>query len=364
MATTITQSPTGQGALSRSPILYKVKETAATPDYRAFIDVYVTEGAGISGTPVRLTADFDAGNEATFDVSDIVRAQLTHRSDLGAVPSASPVSANAGKYVTISAGYIDDNNLAFPDQATSTPTKVYDGYLEYGQSPFAVMGPKATSLVDGQKVRIPRSAVSWYLPIQNSTTTIVQWDGTTISQGAADTSASNDGRYLQLLGNGIDTTNKVGLLINSGGSVINIDIEFVDVCRYDIYELMFLNKQGFFETIFMYGESGEGVKRVTDKVYTATQPASAAPSRRTYNVNSRGMMTLNTSYLHESNNHLIEELITSELITLVRINDTYQGRPLTLDTKSVQFDKAYDSKLINYTISFSEAFDKVRTYWL
>ena len=69
---------------------------------------------------------------------------------------------------------------------------------------------------------------------------------------------------------------------------------------------------------------------------------------------------MNTGYLNDDYNQVIEELLLSEQVYYTQITDTAEVViPIIPVTKSVTYLTQLNDKLINYTIEFENAFDKI-----
>ena len=77
---------------------------------------------------------------------------------------------------------------------------------------------------------------------------------------------------------------------------------------------------------------------------------------RQFQVTGKEKIQMNTGFIDESFNEVIRQLMLS---VQVWVYDGTEVKPITLDTKSVQFKTSVNDKLINYTFDFSYAFNKV-----
>ena len=79
-------------------------------------------------------------------------------------------------------------------------------------------------------------------------------------------------------------------------------------------------------------------------------------SIRQFHVTGKEKIQMNTGFIDESFNEVIRQLMLSEQVW---VYDGSEVKPITLDTKSVQFKTSVNDKLIDYTFDFSYAFNKV-----
>ena len=82
---------------------------------------------------------------------------------------------------------------------------------------------------------------------------------------------------------------------------------------------------------------------------------------RTLNLMGKESITLNTDYIDESCNEHIKQLMLSEQVWMTRLTDEEKIVPLKVKTRSLQMKKGVNDKLIQYTMEFDVAADKINT---
>jgi hypothetical protein len=80
---------------------------------------------------------------------------------------------------------------------------------------------------------------------------------------------------------------------------------------------------------------------------------------RTLNLVGNDTITLNTDYIDESCNDHIKQLMLSEQVWMTRLTDEEKVVPLKLKSNSLQIKKKVNDKLIQYTMEFDVASDKI-----
>ena len=141
-------------------------------------------------------------------------------------------------------------------------------------------------------------------------------------------------------------------------------ISITNVCepKFTPYKITFVNKYGAFEDLYMFKKTTEQLnvnsdlyKRNTIANSTATYNTSEGQRTR-YNVNGVTNIKLNTGFIIENMNTTIEELFLSENVWIRYENKTL---PILPKSQSLDFKTSLNDKLINYTIDFEFAFDKI-----
>jgi len=137
-----------------------------------------------------------------------------------------------------------------------------------------------------------------------------------------------------------------------------------NVCepKFTPYKVTFVNKYGAFQDIYFFKKTTEQFD-VTKEQYktnsintsTVTYDTYAVQSQM-YNVNAKSKLTLNTGFIKEDFVSSVEELLLSENVWI-----RYEGKTLPINTltNSMQKKNHLNDKLIDYTVEFEFAFDKI-----
>lgn len=141
-------------------------------------------------------------------------------------------------------------------------------------------------------------------------------------------------------------------------------IKVNNVCepKFTPYKVTFLNRMGVYEDIYFFKKTSESFN-VTDEKYkrntvnnTSLTYALNESQQQRYNANATKSITLNTGFINEDSNSRIEELFLSEYCWIRYESDTL---PLIPKSKSMNIKTVLNDKLINYTIDFDFAFNKI-----
>jgi hypothetical protein len=76
-----------------------------------------------------------------------------------------------------------------------------------------------------------------------------------------------------------------------------------------------------------------------------------------FDLTAKDSITLNSGFVNETQSSVIEELLLSEEVWLSI--DTTSPIPVNVKTKSAEYKTDLNEKLINHTIDFDYAFDKI-----
>jgi hypothetical protein len=137
-----------------------------------------------------------------------------------------------------------------------------------------------------------------------------------------------------------------------------------NVCepKYTPYKITFINKLGALQDLYFFKKATETFN-VTDEKYRRNNINTASLSYNTYsgqqqrqNVNGTTSLSLNTGYVREDFNSAIEELFLSENAWIRFENKTL---PIIAKSKSFTHKTVLNDKLINHTVNFDFAFNKI-----
>ena len=137
-----------------------------------------------------------------------------------------------------------------------------------------------------------------------------------------------------------------------------------NVCepKYTPYKVTFINKLGALQDLYFFKKSTETFS-VTDEKYKRNNIVASTISYNTYsgqqqrqNVNGTTSLSLNTGYVKEDFNSAIEELFLSENAWI-----RFEGKtlPIIAKTKSYTEKTVLNDRLINHTVDFDFAFNKI-----
>jgi hypothetical protein len=128
-----------------------------------------------------------------------------------------------------------------------------------------------------------------------------------------------------------------------------------DECKYTPVECTFINRYGGWEFLTFFKAQTNSVS-VKGTDYKLTQSAinynTAIGQFKTFNINGKQTVKLNTGWVDENYSELITDLLLSETVLL-------DGKPVTIKTQSSDFKTNLKDKNINYEIEFEYAFNLI-----
>lgn len=285
-------------------------------------------------------------NNIVFEIAEIVRDYIDVSFNNDYVSNTI--------WVTTVAGLVDDTDTVFTYGSPVTNTSLaFDGYGFYEDE----INPQLTAfdLISSSTIYLPENTAG-KLPVYKETTGSVVIDSVTTTITNPNTNVKI--QYIDIPAN----TNTIA--VKDSGGTTQKTITVVNVCepKFTPYKVTFINRYGAFQDLYAFKKTTESFD-VTDEKFkrniisssTVTYGVSQAQQTR-YNINATSSITLNTGFIKEDMNETIEELFLSENIWI-----RYNGKtlPIIPKTKTLQFKTVLNNKLIDYTIDFEFAFDKI-----
>ncbi|QDP60743.1 MAG: hypothetical protein Unbinned3528contig1000_23 [Prokaryotic dsDNA virus sp.] len=146
-----------------------------------------------------------------------------------------------------------------------------------------------------------------------------------------------------------------------------------DTCKkFDNVEVYFINKQGAIQraNFFLKSTQTLNVTKETFKSNTLTTAANYSKNNHQYktrNINSRQSLTINSGYVPDDFNQLIEEIYASSRVWINGSaiggdgNTRAQYYPVIVESKSVTFQTSLNNRLANYELQLIYAYDRINT---
>lgn len=146
-----------------------------------------------------------------------------------------------------------------------------------------------------------------------------------------------------------------------------LKVKTFDCSKYEPIRVTFVNKYGALQDLYFTRRNNESLN-IKKEDYKASVMDFANFSydtsehqMRTLNLVGNESVTLNTDYIDESCNEHIRQLMLSEQVWMTRLTNEEKIVPLKVKTQSLQLKKRVNDKLVQYTMEFDVAVDKINT---
>lgn len=319
---------------------------------RVEVDLYIWEGLiGNQPTVPQYEinkARIDTHNNITLEIGELVRDYLELSFNDDYVSETRWVRAVV-EYYDESDNYYTYSN---PEVFTYIATDGY-GYFEDGTNPEL----SRHALISSNNIYLPESTAG-KLPIFAEGVGKVTID-------SVDTEITDNGNTNQKIQYVTIPANSSTIQVyDTDDSTLLKTITVTNLCepKYTPFKITFANKYGAFQDLYFFKRTSE-TTNVTDETFKRNTIANATSTyqtyegqRQRYNVNSQTSLSMNTGFVKEDMNQTIEELFFSENVWI-----RYEGKtlPVIPASKSLQYKTVLNDKLINYTVNFEFAFDRI-----
>ena len=293
-------------------------------------------------------ARIDTHTNITVEIGELVRDYLTLTFNDDYISYT--------KWVLANVTFFDESDNPFtvnnPKLYSFIATDGY-GYFEDGTNPElsrdALISANNIYILEGTAGKIPIFAEGVGKVIIDSSTTEITDNG-------------NTNQKIQYLT--IPADSSTIRVYATDDSTLLKTITVTNICepKQTPHKITFANKYGAFQDLYFFKKTQEALS-VSDETFkrnivtnTASTYSTSEGQSTRYNVNGKTKLTLNTGFVKEDMNKTIEELFLSENVWI-----RYEGKtlPVLPGSKSLQFKTVLNDKLINYTIDFDFAFDKI-----
>lgn len=192
------------------------------------------------------------------------------------------------------------------------------------------------------------------------------WDAGNIDIAISDSNDSNfKVKYIKIT-NSDDLTDGQTVIIDSGlSSELTLTLHKICEPKHTPYRVVFYNKFGAMQELTFFKRSNKQINVSSDgykrNIIAYSSGATYNTSKhqlKSFNVNGKEKITLNTGFLPENFNDVIRQLLLSEEVWIIEGSDVLPVKPIS---NSLDFKTSINDKVINYTLDFEYAFDKINS---
>ena len=136
----------------------------------------------------------------------------------------------------------------------------------------------------------------------------------------------------------------------------------LDECRYKPVKVLFFNRWGALQEVWFFRKSVESLTASREEfkravISTAGSYSPLAHPRSNFNVQSKRKITINTGYVDESYNDIMQEILQSEKVWIEQDTVRY---PVIVTSNSLEFKTSVNDKLVDYSLELDYAYDEIQ----
>ena len=373
---------------TRSPFYVKVSNASLAS---ATLELYIYTGVLTTNKPASaqytITKNEISGNNyVVFEISELVRDYLdiefNGEYDSQTVWVEADIelfSASGGSLGTSNTDYIAFDGYGYFEDGINP--ELSRTYLQSNNKIFRL---------DDQNVRVPvftedTNSVTYRYKgetkrtqtISSSTNTNAQIEYITVSGSdntdtykervLADGGTFEDNSLLDAFLDAVDIglVDELYISSDSGTEVLKIVTE--PCTKYEPYKVTFVNKFGALQDMWFSLKSTESLNTTGENYkanvvdFNTLTYATYKPQVAQYNKLGKESITLNTNYISEDYNEVIKQLMMSEQVWITKLTDTEEVLAVIPKTQNVTYKTSLNDRLVQYTVDFDYAFDKINT---
>jgi hypothetical protein len=358
---------------TRSPFYIKVSDSNLQ---EATLTLHIYSGNFISSptsTELKYTitkSELEESNYVVFEIAELIRDYILNDYYTGST-TTNCVWVKATVTAKNESGVAITSPTISPSVTNQFLAVDGYGYFDEGSNP-----EPSRSLLQSNTIVYRPSDHQITIPVfREETNTLTYFlNSTQVAQETIDKTTSTDStdKIVYVKKNITPSTfNKVVVNYDSGGgtSDTTINVFDLDCSKYTPIKVSFINKLGALQEIWFDKRSNESIEASSNTYKASVMDFST--STPSYNTSGHQDVTLdlvgkesivmNTGYIDESHNEVFRQLILSELVWMQDPDDSSSYLPLRPKTQSLQFKTRVNDKLVNYTVEFDFAFDKINT---
>lgn len=299
------------------------------------------------------------GNYGTANLSAWASWKITNTFD-----GATPDTINTGtRLVTHGYGYFEDEiNPQLTSPLQQSNTCIYWKKGEKVRIPLYRENELYNiEFFEGQTSVYNQTFGKTVTPLTADTTDYTA-DTTFIRADATDVMSSNSNQIVSSISAPVGTN--IVVITTEDNQTITLTINYIEECKNTPYKVTFLNKFGALQDVWFFGRRRESanVNREQYKINTIQATSATkfyptySPTDKTFNIESKKSLTLNTGFICQDYNEVIQQMMQSEYVWIHENNKVFPVTPT--DNDITYKDERYD-KLLNFTVKFEYSYSEI-----
>ncbi len=342
----------------RSPFYIKVTPSANTIT-SVSMQLYIYSGAKLTpptSSELRYTITkepLDSNNYVVFEISELVRDYLDI--EYNGTPASYAVWVRPDFTITTTGG-------------TENPTEVdYIALDGYGYFTDSINPELQRDALQSNLIIYKEESEDVILPVfAEDTNTVKYYQDTTLRHTVTISDNDNTNQKIQYVSSSVVTGTFNKIVVNYGsGTDKTFTVEDLQCTKYTPIKATFVNKFGALQDMYLDKKNTESINTKSETYKSSDVNLSTL----TYNVNEHQKRTFdkignetivaNTGYISDTHNEVIKQLMLSEQVWLEKLDSTGNVFPVNVTTQSLQYKTSVNDKLVQYTLNFEYAYDKI-----
>ena len=298
--------------------------------------------------------------KVNFEIAELIKDYITALFD-GDFPATPVTDAEA---TTIFVDYRVTETITTTAQ---TPVDVLGERAFYGYGYFedGVNPQLAVATLQSNLTILRNSDEVFTIPVDNTNIGKVEFlkNGAVVNTQSplSNPDIEDQIQYFQNLNSGAKfDADQVKIFQSNPALTVTVDIIKYEKCKYTPIQLIFINKFGAYQQIWMFANSTLSMS-TTEQRYKSNIVTNGTyniydPQIKLLTKNGNQRLKLNSDYYPESYNEVFRQLFLSDKVW---VNYLGQTLGVNIETKQITYKTSLTDSLINYTIDVSFAFDTI-----
>lgn len=273
--------------------------------------------------------------------------------------TTSAINGNNQQWVKTSVTYLttDPTDGTTPQEES---TNLFLLSYSYGYEGENITTIPNNILLEAQDYKVNRNGV-FVVPVlgdESSGTnySIISYPNNEINISSSVAASTDSSELVQYLWVQVDeTTNDKYIEVDYDGVVTTLLI--YDECKYQPIDIFFQNKEGGEQVVTFFKEQRYSISVDSNSFESDRgQPSERNHQFVTFNVQARGLITLNSGWVDEEMNEIFKQMFLSERIW------SYDGTsfiPLNIKSKNLEYKTRQKERLINYEVQFEPSYNEI-----
>mgnify|MGYP003631937706 CR=1 FL=1 len=377
----------------RSPFYIKVSQTniaTATLNLYVYTGTFVANGS-VANPKYTITKSVVTAGYVVFEIAELIRDYLGI--EFNGQYDSQVVWVNAVITTTVSSG--SASATVTPDNTNGFVAFDGYGYFDEGVNP---RNNETLTIMQSNRTIFRINDFNARIPVYTGNTDYVVYLNKGVVKRTAEitttTNTSTQIQYVDIFGNTTYDNYKERVLSDNGvfedNDLLDLFVDRVDIgevdevhisdgsttevvkikdffcSKYEPIKATFVNKYGALQDMYFTLKSIESTQTKSENFKRSIFSESSASYKtyehqnQSFHTNANDKIILNSDYLNDDNNKIIEEMMISDQVWITKITDTKElVIPVVPATKSVTYKTSVNDKLVQYTIEFNMAFDKI-----
>jgi hypothetical protein len=377
----------------RSPFYIKVSQTniaTATLNLYVYTGTFVANGS-VANPKYTITKSVVTAGYVVFEIAELIRDYLGI--EFNGQYDSQVVWVNAVITTTVSSG--SASATVTPDNTNGFVAFDGYGYFDEGVNP---RNNETLTIMQSNRTIFRINDFNARIPVYTGNTDYVVYLNKGVVKRTAEitttTNTSTQIQYVDIFGNTTYDNYKERVLSDNGvfedNDLLDLFVDRVDIgevdevhisdgsttevvkikdffcSKYEPIKATFVNKYGALQDMYFTLKSIESTQTKSENFKRSIFSESSASYKtyehqnQSFHTNANDKIVLNSDYLNDDNNKIIEEMMISDQVWITKITDTKElVIPVVPATKSVTYKTSVNDKLVQYTIEFNMAFDKI-----